>query len=252
MRARIAVGAVSGLALLTLPALAAVSRGGGTVGDPVLSSSVPVFATAPQAHASAAPRTSAAAGGRVDVSAEWARSAAARAGVPETAVRAYGRAELLLAQSDPGCDLAWTTLAGIGYVESHHGTIGDRSLGPDGRSSTPILGPALNGVGDVAAIPSTSLSATWHGDRQWDHAVGPLQFIPSTWARWSSDGDGDGVGDPNDLDDAAFAAGRYLCADSQALGTGSGWSRAIFSYNHSTEYIESVYAAASAYAERTR
>src|SRR3546814_10762281 len=87
----------------------------------------------------------------------------------------------------------------------------------DGRSSRPILGPALDGRPGFAAIRSTPESATWHGDSTWDHAVGPLQFIPSTWSRWAADGDGDGASDPNDIDDAAYAAGRYLCADGHRL-----------------------------------
>src|SRR3546814_10983757 len=61
----------------------------------------------------------------------------------------------------------------------------------DGRSSRPILGPALDGRPGFAAIRSTPESATWHGDSTWDHAVGPLQFIPSTWSRWAADGDGE-------------------------------------------------------------
>ena len=44
-----------------------------------------------------------------------------------------------------GCKVGWTTLAGIGWVESQHGTIGGRTLGDDGHSSTPVLGPALDG-----------------------------------------------------------------------------------------------------------
>jgi membrane-bound lytic murein transglycosylase B len=186
--------------------------------------------------------------GPQQVDAQWVADTAARAGIPAPAVRAYANAQL---QEPRGCDVGWTTLAGIGWVESQHGTIGGRTLGEDGHSSTPILGPALNGRGKYAAIPATPETSAWHGDPQWDHAVGPLQFIPSTWETWGADGDGDGTADPNDIDDAAFAAVGYLCADGHDLATGSGWADAIFSYNHAQSYVDSVYAAASAYAERT-
>ena len=99
--------------------------------------------------------------------------------------------------------------------------------------------------------PRDPESTAWHGDPTWDHAVGPLQFIPSTWETWGADGDGDGVADPNDLDDAAFAAARYLCADGHDLTTGAGWADAVFGYNHAQSYVDAVYAAAPSYAERT-
>jgi len=176
----------------------------------------------------------------------WVRRTAAATGIPAPAVLAYGRATLVLAGSDPGCRLGWTTLAGIGAVESAHGTVGGRTLGPDGRSSSPVLGPALDGRG-YAAVPATRASARWHGDPRWDHAVGPLQFISSTWRRWASDGDGDGAADPNDLDDAALAAGRYLCAGGQDLTTDRGWTAAVLSYNHADAYVSAVGAAARSF-----
>lgn len=179
---------------------------------------------------------------------QWIAMTATAAGIPEPAVRAYATAQLA---APPSCDIGWTTLAGIGWVESHHGTIDGRTLGVDGHSSTPILGPALDGKGDVAAIPATPSSTEWHGNPTWDHAVGPLQFIPSSWERWAADGDGDGVSDPNDLDDAALAAVGYLCADGHDLTTGQGWADAVFSYNHAQEYIDAVHAAATSYADRT-
>ena len=199
----------------------------------------PETTLAPQPDAPSAPT-------KVDPA--WVARMANRAGIPAAAVRAYATAQL----SEPtGCTVGWTTLAGIGWVESQHGTIGGRTLGEDGHSSTPVLGPALDGKGDFAAIRATPESTSWHGDPQWDHAVGPLQFIPSTWETWGSDGDGDGVADPNDLDDAAFTAARYLCADGHDLTTGAGWADAVFGYNHAQSYVDAVYAAATAYAERT-
>ena len=177
----------------------------------------------------------------------WANRTAGSAGIPLPALTAYARASVLAPKD---CRIGWTTLAGIGWIESQHGTIGDRDLQGDGRSSEPILGPALNGLGGFSAIVATRDSARWHGDRTWDHAVGPMQFIPSTWRTWQVDGDGDGVADPNDVDDAALAAARYLC-QSGDLMVGDTWSRAMLSYNHSTDYVLNVYTAAETYAERT-
>jgi membrane-bound lytic murein transglycosylase B len=149
-----------------------------------------------------------------------------------------------------GCGLGWTTLAGIGWVESGHGTVGGRTLDASGRPSTPIVGPALDGAGPVAAIRATPASARLHGDPQWDHAVGPLQFLPSTWETWARDGDGDGTADPQDLDDAAAAAAAYLCGTGYDLSTGPGWSAAVYAYNHSASYVSGVYLAATTYASR--
>lgn len=186
--------------------------------------------------------------GRPGIDPAWLRRTAAAAGIPEAALRAYAQAQV----SDVGgCDVGWTTLAGIGWVESHHGTIGGRTLEADGRSEPPIIGPALDGSGSFRALRSTPESQAWHGDPRWEHAVGPMQFLRSSWERWSADGDGDGVRDPLDLDDAAAATARYLCADGHDLATGAGWAAAIYSYNHSDVYVRDVYAAASSYASRT-
>lgn len=235
-----------GLGLLSTTAMLAREHGG-SGREIFVSTSAPKYDVAPAAAVvRAGPR-----GRASDIDEAWATATATAAGIPLPAARAYGRAILLIDAEQPSCGLGWTTLAGIGYVESVHGTIAGRSLLDNGHSSTRILGPALDGKGDVAAIPATPDSVAWHGDPRWDHAVGPLQFIPSTWERWASDGDGDGASDPNDVDDAAYAAARYLCADGNDLSSGTGWGAAVFSYNHAQVYVDAVYAAASAYANRT-
>ncbi|WP_121255776.1 lytic murein transglycosylase [Nocardioides ferulae] len=183
--------------------------------------------------------------GAVRVAPGWLTRTAEKTGIPRPAVRAYARAQLT---RPLGCDVGWTTLAGVGWVESQHGTLGGRELLADGRSSSRILGPALDGSGEFAAIPSTSTSRAWHGDPRWEHALGPMQFLWSSWEPWAADADGDGRADPHDLDDAAAAAAAYLCAGGGDLTTAEGWTDAVFSYNHAQEYVDAVLAAARAYA----
>jgi len=96
----------------------------------------------------------------------------------------------------------------------------------------------LNGAGGYAAISN--------GQGGWSSALGPMQFIQSSWDRWGSDANGDGVKDVNNIFDAALAAGRYLCADGRDLATAHGWTAAIYSYNHDVAYVQNVYNAANA------
>jgi len=144
----------------------------------------------------------------------WAASLAKVIDVPARALQAYGNAQNIVAREQPGCHLSWTTLAGIAHIESNHGRFGGRALQPDGRSSSPIIGIPLDGGPAVQAIGDTDGGAL-DGDPVWDRAVGPFQFIPSTWAKWRADGNGDRVADPQSIDDAAVAAGR-TCAQGGA------------------------------------
>jgi membrane-bound lytic murein transglycosylase B len=236
---------VAGVAVAVLNLSAQVRPAYGAVVAPAPSAAVAARADRGSSQAS---RSSA----RSVVDPAWVTRNARSAGIPGPALRAYADAELTVRVEQPGCHLGWNTLAGLGWVESQHGTLGGRTLQADGRSSTPIVGPALDGSRDFAAIRATRDSARWHGDSVWEHAVGPLQFLPSTWARWGADGDGDGHTDPRDLDDAALAAGRYLCADAHDLTSDDGWSAAVHSYNHDARYVADVAAAASTYVARTR
>ncbi|WP_460864783.1 lytic murein transglycosylase [Rhodococcus aerolatus] len=185
-----------------------------------------------------------AAGAAPDLLAGWA-AAHATAEVPARAVLAYGEAELLLRHLSPGCGLSWNTLAGLGTVESANGTLGGAVLSADGRTTPVVRGPVLDGTNGNADIADTD-QGRLDGDTTYDRAVGPLQFIPQTWERWATDGDADGVADPDDLDDAAATAGRYLCAAGGDLTTAQGWTAAVFAYNHSDRYVRDVHDAAEA------
>jgi hypothetical protein len=165
--------------------------------------------------------------------------------LPARVLLAYRTAANDLARSDPACHVSWSLLAGIGQVESGHAYNG--AIDRQGRTLNPILGPELNGVGDVAAIPDTD-GGRWDGDTTWDRAVGPMQFIPSSWQVWGRDGDGDGKADPSDVDDAAMATASYLCAGDRDLRDEKDRRSAVFSYNHSWDYVDLVLAWADAYA----
>jgi len=106
-------------------------------------------------------------------------------------------------------ELSWTVLAAIGQIESNDGT---------------NVGPSPAG------------------------ALGPMQFLPSTWAVWGIDGFGQ-TGPPDIMNpyDAVPSAARMLCADGAAAGS-SGLASAIFAYNHADWYVSEVLALARAYA----
>jgi hypothetical protein len=162
--------------------------------------------------------------------------AAGGGGIPATVLAAYQRAVERMNMIQPNCHIPLELLAAIGKVESGHARGG--RVDASGRTLTPILGPVLNG-GAFAAIADTD-GGEYDGDRTWDRAVGPMQFIPSTWAKWGSDGNVDGQLDPSNVYDASLAAARYLCAANRDLGTPEGLDEAVLSYNHSTSYLSLV------------
>jgi hypothetical protein len=168
--------------------------------------------------------------------------------IPAPALRAYRNAEAIMRSEAPSCRLTWEVLAGIGRVESDHGRFAGAVVGDDGVSTPQIYGVALNGVGDVAAI-SDSDGGSLDGDQVWDRAVGPMQFLPTTWELVSVDGDSDGVANPHDLDDAALAAAVYLCAGGIDLGDREQLRTALWRYNPSEEYVALVLSYIDAYRE---
>lgn len=100
----------------------------------------------------------------------------------------------------PTCPgMRWTLLAAVGQVESGHG----RDNGPSSAG-----------------------------------AVGPMQFLPGTFAIYAVDGDHDGRRDPWSPADAIFTAARFLC--SNGAGTPDGVQRALLRYNNAQWYVDLV------------
>jgi hypothetical protein len=165
-------------------------------------------------------------------------------GIPGVALDAYRFAQRTLVTARPGCHLSWSLLAGIGRIESNHAS--DGRVDAFGNTLGPILGPRLDGSPGVAAIPDTD-----HGvldqDTTWDRAVGPMQFIPSSWRGYGVDGNGDGVANPNNIYDSTVATGLYLCNGGVNLSDPVQQQAAVFRYNHSATYVEIVLQWAHAY-----
>jgi len=182
---------------------------------------------------------------------EWAERAEPVVGVPSRALYAYGHAALAMRAEQPECGVSWATLAAIGRIESNHGRYGGSVLQDNGYPSDPIIGIPLDGSAGVDAISDTDGGAL-DGDSEHDRAVGPMQFIPSTWQRYASDANGDGSGSPHQIDDAALAAARYLCAGERDMSSAEGWWQGIQSYNNSIEYAKKVFGTSESYAERAQ
>jgi len=164
-------------------------------------------------------------------------------GIPGMALNAYRNAERMMAASDPGCGISWNLLAGIGRIESGHANGG--ATDARGTAIRPIYGPTLDGTlpGNEVVIQSTSAGRVGYA-----RAMGPMQFLPGTWAHYASDGDGDGMADPQNLYDATLAAARYLCSGGLNLRDQSQVLSAILRYNNSMPYAQNVLGWAAAYA----
>ncbi len=140
--------------------------------------------------------------------------------------------------------LPWSVLAAVGWVESRHA--GGRADPHSGAVNPPILGPPLDGRSGRAAIPDPSQSDGWA------RALGPMQFLPATWARWSvlaPDRPPETTPDPNNAWDAIYTAARFLCGGSEGFGD---VSAALRRYNPSSAYAAAVLEKAAQYGDGGR
>jgi membrane-bound lytic murein transglycosylase B len=178
--------------------------------------------------------------------AKWIATVSAHTDIPQRALQAYVQAATITAKQDPSCHLTWNTLAGVGRIESDHGQHHGDAIDDDGREETPIVGPALDGSPGVQQIKDTD-GGKLDGDDVWDRAVGPMQFLPSRWVSLGERASGDGKPpDPQNIDDAALTAAKYLC-ESGNLSVPARWWKAAFHYNNSVSYGRAVFSAADAY-----
>lgn len=176
---------------------------------------------------------------RVHAASSVAGGEVAGLGIPLATLDAYLRAEGTLLFERSGCGIQWWMLAGIGRVESNHGRYGGTQLGANGDTVPHIVGIPLDGAPGIASIGDSD-GGLLDGDAAYDRAVGPMQFIPSTWRRYAADGNGDARTDPHNVYDAALAAGRYLCTAAGHMGDDASLTRAYLSYNHSDAYAANV------------
>ncbi|MBB4854965.1 membrane-bound lytic murein transglycosylase B [Mycobacteroides chelonae] len=167
-------------------------------------------------------------------------------GVPKIALDAYQNAERMMAKAAPGCGVSWNLLAGIGRIESGHANNGATDV--KGRVVRPIYGPSLDGSLPGNEVIVDHEQSRSQGSRVYVRAMGPMQFLPSTWNHYASDGDGDGKADPQNVFDASLAAARYLCSGGLNLRDRSQTMSAILRYNNSVAYAQNVLAWAAGYA----
>jgi membrane-bound lytic murein transglycosylase B len=178
---------------------------------------------------------------------EWAADRAPALGMPVAALEAYAYAARVAEVENPDCHLEWTTLAGIGQVESHHGTYRGSAIGPNGDVDPPIRGVRLDGTnGNLEIIDNDGRE---DGDPMYARAMGPMQFIPETWKLYGVDANNDGAVSADNFDDAALSAAGYLCWRGKDMATPRGWMNALRAYNLSDTYARTVRDWATAYAD---
>ncbi len=165
-------------------------------------------------------------------------------GIPVTVLAAYRKAEANLAAAKPSCHLPWWLVAGVGRIETGH-AFGGR-VDANGNTRGRIMGPLLDGSMPGTAVIRDTDGGKWDGDATFDRGIGPMGFLPGSWTEWGKDGNGDGVADPNNVFDAATAAGYVLCSVGD-LSNPATMAKALLRYNHSASYVNIVLTWAAAY-----
>jgi hypothetical protein len=173
-------------------------------------------------------------------------SGASSNGIPAPALSAYQRAAQIIDSADKTCNIPWELIGAIGRVESDHGRYGGNTLTDGGISKPGIYGIELNGKNGTQVVHDTDGGQIDH-DAVYDRAVGPMQFIPSTWQVVKVDADGDNKRDPQDINDASLATAVYLCSGTDNLGARKGQEAAVLRYNHSQSYVNLVLRIMEAY-----
>ena len=171
---------------------------------------------------------------------------ASTSGIPSAALAAYQRAETVINAADKSCQLPWQLVAAIGRVESDHGRTNGNTLDDEGVARPGIFGVALDGKHGTSLIRDTD-AGSYDSDARFDRAVGPMQFIPSTWSVVGVDADGDAERNPQDIDDAALATAVYLCSGNDDLSSAAGQRASVYRYNHSQDYVDLVLSIMNAY-----
>lgn len=181
---------------------------------------------------------------------DWAEQRAPALEMPVIALEAYAYAARVAEVENPKCHIAWTTLAGIGQVESHNGTYRGATIAPNGDVTPHIRGVRLDGTGGTLRIVDSdrgNMDGAADGDGV-QRAMGPMQFISETWRLYGVDANNDGIISPDNIDDAALSAAGYLCWRGKDLATPRGWITALRAYNNSGVYARAVRDWATAYA----
>jgi membrane-bound lytic murein transglycosylase B len=177
----------------------------------------------------------------------WAAERSPVLKIPVGALEAYAYAARVAEVENPRCRLSWTTLAGIGQVESQHGTYRRATVAANGDVRPPIRGVRLDGTGGTLRIIDSD-TGDLDGDASADRAMGPMQFIPETWRLYGVDANNDGIVSVDNIDDAALSAAGYLCWRGKDLATPRGWITALRAYNDSAPYARAVRDWATTYA----